>query len=66
MAEQLIIKTRFEFGEKRTVLNPGDVVDLPDKKYGLTKNDVERILKREAGVLNKKAKLTKSLKTKED
>ena len=65
MSEVIRMKTRFEFGKKRTVLNPGDVIDLPDKKYGLKEGDIKRLIDRKAGVVMPKADLNKTSDKKE-
>ncbi len=65
MLDVIKMNTRFEFGKNRTVLNAGDVIELPDKKYGLKDGDITRLLDRKAGVKMPKNVLNKNSDKKE-
>ena len=59
MQEVFKVKRRCIYGEKKKILMPGDVIDLPDKE--VTSDVVKRLTERGAGVVMSKADYDKEL-----
>ena len=65
MSDTIKMLKRFEFtdsrnnGSKRVILEPGLIIELPDKIHGLNSSTLDRLLARKAGVKNPKTETKK-------